>query len=227
MNIGIVTSFYNHYDRFFPQWALSLSELKTKPSAITVVVCGDLYEKENIDKGETILKQMGVPYQIIYMEFLGMGEGRNRAVAATNTEWIQYLDVDDVILPNAIDHYKKYQHLADVISGGLKIQGAKNQIILYDKLATREKAIRGGYVCCSHAVYKKKFWEMSPYITKNDYIEQSLWLGFAQHGAEFIGTKEVCTLYLSRQDGHNLTMTPEQKREARDQWLRFIKEGVK
>ena len=51
-----------------------------------------------------------------------MGYARNKAVENSPTEWIVYLDVDDVILYDAIDNYNKYETMADVICGGLLIE---------------------------------------------------------------------------------------------------------
>jgi hypothetical protein len=58
MDIGIVTSFYNHYDRFLPDWLTSIYELKTKPAAVTIVISGDKYDAGNIRLG--LLQKIGV-----------------------------------------------------------------------------------------------------------------------------------------------------------------------
>lgn len=228
MDIGIVTSFYNHYDRFLPQWSESISELNTKPSAVTIVVSGPDFTQSNINKSIEILQSCGLNPTVFYLtEHKGMGHARNEAVRLTNTAWIQYLDVDDVILKDALDIYSKYENRADVISGGLKITGDKSGKDLIFTNASRKAALAGDHVCCSHAVYKKSLWEKRPYITINDYVEQPLWLGFAQIGAEFVGTSEICTVYNTRKDGHNMSMTDEERRYARAQKEHFLKSGVK
>ena len=228
MDIGIVTSFYNHYDRFLPRWANSIAKLKTKPSVVSIVISGPDYDPINIQSATKVLEDAKIQYNISYLpEHKGMGVARNEAVRITNTHWIQYLDVDDVVLEDALDIYSKYENKADVISGGLKIIGDKPEKDLIFRNASREAAIRGDHVCCSHAVYRKSLWEKRPYITINDYIEQPLWLGFAQVGARFIGTEEVCTVYNTRRDGHNMSMTEEDHVHARAQKDFFIKHGVK
>ena len=227
MNIGIVTSFYNGYDRFLPQWLNSIYRLKTMPSQLTIVASGQEYDVENIHKALKILKKINIPYKIIYLKkHMGMGFARNKAVENTNTEWIQYLDVDDIILPDAINIYNKYKDETDIICGGLDIKGdKKNKKALYP-YASRERQLQGKHCTSSHGVYKRKFWELSPYVN-NDWCEQILWLGFAQHGAEFMGTKELCTVYLTRKDGHNLNMTKKDWELVKAQREFFVKEGVK
>lgn len=228
MDIGIVTSFYNGYGRFIRQWVASICELKTKPKAITIIASG---EKHGMDKEiqEYFLnkcEEIKIIPTIKLIHHKGMGYARNIAVQSTDTKWIMYLDTDDVILPNAIDTFIRYKCKADVISGGLRYRGIKKHRDRLYKNASRERIIKGGYCACSHAVFKKKFWEMSPFILKNDYVEQVFWLGLAQKGAKFIGTDEVCTVYLTRREGHNCNMTKKDWAECNEQKRRFLKEGV-
>ncbi len=223
MNIGIVTSFYNGYGRFLLQWATSINELYTPPTMVTAVASGQDHGlmKDMKKQVEELIPNIKIYY---LSEHEGMGYARNKAVEYTKTEWIQYLDVDDIILPEAINIYNKYAHKTDVICGGLDIRGAKNRKCLYLH-ASRKRQLQGKHCTSSHGVYKRKFWELCPYVN-NDYCEQILWLGFAQHGAEFMGTKEICTVYLSRADGHNMNMTKEHWNAVKEQRELFVKEGV-
>lgn len=203
MNIGICTSFYNGYGRFFPRWIKSIRELKTQPNLITIVCSGD-------NHGLTVVPpDINVIYE---KEHKNMGHSRNIAVENTNTEYIMYLDIDDTILPDAINIYAQYEGY-DVISGGLKIVGDRqNKDLIFN--ASRERQLQNKHCCCSHAVYRRSLWEQRPYI-EHDFCDQPLWCGFALLGAEFIATKEVCTVYHTRKDGHNMQLTNEDRKLAR------------
>jgi hypothetical protein len=137
-----------------------------------------------------------------------------------------YLDVDDTILPDGIQNIQKYEGLADVICTGLRVVGdRKNKDMIFTG-TTNSTILAGKHGSCSHSPFKKKLWEKSPYIEQNDYCEQPLWLGFAQIGASFVETKEICTMYHSRGSGHNLSMTKAQKEESRKQYSKFLEYGV-
>ena len=227
MNLGIVTSFYNGYDRFLTRWVSSICRLKVKPAYVVMYASGPMADKRNKYSAIELLKIAGINHLFLETrEHLGMGYARNHAVRNCMTKWIMYLDVDDTILPNATRSIGQYENLADVICTGLKVVGdRKNKAFIYTD-TTRESILAGKHGSSSHSVYKKSIWEKAPYIETNDYIEQPLWLGFAQAGATFIGTKELCTVYHSRKDGHNLSMTKTQKEEARLQYKQFLKDGV-
>lgn len=227
MDVGIVTSFYNGYDRFLPQWALSICRLKLKPKKVVMVQSGRLESFANREFAEAQFKKAGIDHLYITMrEHNGMGYARNMAVRNCITEWVMYLDVDDTVLPNALKIVVNYEKLADVICTGLKVTGdRKNRTMIFEN-TTRESILAGLHGSCSHSVFKKKFWESAPWIETNDYCEQPFWLGLAQAGATFVGTKEVCTVYHARKDGHNLSLTPEQRAEARKQFNYFKEYGV-
>jgi glycosyltransferase involved in cell wall biosynthesis len=250
MDIGIVTCFYNYYDKFFCQWLNSILELKTKPSTITVIVAGKKYDIENLINGIKILKEINIPYNLIYIEEktfeqtygknTGIGYYRNYAVRNTDTEWIMMLDVDDIILPNGIDDISKYKNGADIIACGYRVFGyAKKKFVnkfnaidrgdyadrLYSDI-NKEKILKGTRCPSPHAVFKKKFWEMSPCIEYTDFMLYPFFAGLIQKGAEVVGMEEVCTAYLSREDGHNASLTPDDWKFVKKVKEITIKEGL-
>jgi len=210
MSIAIVTSFYNGYEQFLPQWIESINNLTVKPTRIITVASGPFkYDGKN-------------PITYFIPEHRGMGYARNMAVELADSEWIMYLDIDDIILPRTLEYAEKYIN-ADVICGGLKITGDRGDRIKMYPHASLENALQGINVCCSHAIYRKSLWEQSPYLEINDYIEQPLWAGFARLGAKFVGTEEVFTQYNTRKDGHNMQLTKEQMAEAKEQKFKKLR----
>lgn len=227
MNIGIVTSFYNGYDEFLPRWTESICAQTVKPTMVVMVASGPMKSSVNRAAAERMLEKVGIPHVFVYVrKHKSMGFARNAAVMYCSTEWVMYLDVDDTILPDGIENIQRYEHMADVICTGLRVIGdRKNKNMLFTG-TTNSTILAGKHGSCSHSPYKKKLWEKSPYIEQNDYCEQPLWLGFAQAGATFVGTKEICTVYHSRKSGHNMSMTKEQVKRSREQFQRFMKDGV-
>lgn len=222
MNIGICTSFYNGYGKYLDRWLNSVLNMNPLPDHITIVASGKdngFAFKTGYNESETIALPK---VKFIYLpEHISMGHARNEAVKNTESDYVLYLDVDDEIVPNALQIYSNYEGY-DVISGGLSIKGDKpNRELIFN--ASNERQLKGKHCCCSHALYKKELWEKSPYIESNDYIDQPLWIGFAKLGASFIGTKEICTIYNTSKTGHNMSLTPEQKQEALEQKKKLLR----
>ena len=227
MNIGVVTSFYNGYDRFLPEWALSICRQSIRPEQVVMVASGAMKDPGNLQTAMKLFER----YQLRFTAYQlpnhkGMGNARNAAVRACGTEWVIYLDVDDILLPAGIEYVSRYEKDADVICTSLAVEGDRGRKQFCYKDSTTEKQLRGEHCSSSHSAFKKDFWKKSPFIETNDYIEQPFWLGLAQAGARFVGTVEPISLYRSRKSGHNMSMTKEQRKEAREQYARFVKEGV-
>ncbi len=90
MEIGIITVVFGDYNKFIPQWYDSIKKLTVKPKQITIVA----YDTE-IEPIEGV--------QIIKINKTTQGHARNIGIENTNTDWIVYIDVDDRILPHAIE----------------------------------------------------------------------------------------------------------------------------
>lgn len=205
MQLGIVTIAYNNYAKFLPQWCDSINGLTQPPSVVTVVL--------GKDNGITTEIRTQCLEQLPQLNFVKaktststMGNLRNVAVEYTSTEWIQYLSVDDIILPYAVEEYEKYVDSADFIS------------VMWQSVATwkddaptlthkprlpevmaRERGGRGFVV--NHSPYRRSFWERSPYMN-HDYPNAPFVAGLVELGARFVATERPCTVYLRRIDSH-------------------------
>jgi hypothetical protein len=135
-----------------------------------------------------------------------MGKLRNIAVKHTETEWIQYLSVDDVILPDAIEEYEKVEAEADFISirwESLALWAPdepvrEHKARLPEEMAHEQKG-RGFVV--NHSPFRRSFWERSPYM-EHDYPNAPFVAGLVELGARFKGTEKPCTRYMRRLDSH-------------------------
>lgn len=204
MNIGIVTAVWNGYGQFVDQWLDAISKLETKPTAITIALGKDhgLYSvTEMLEK----YPDLPIKFHRTYAEPL-MGPMRNAAVRETKTEWIMYLSVDDVILPGAIDEFKKYEKNADYIcikwqSVATWRQGAK--VLTHNPKTPQEMAelYNGKGFIVGHSPFRRSFWEKTPYKA-HDYPNAPFVADLVEAGARFVKTEEPCTRYLRRLDSH-------------------------
>lgn len=231
MNLGIVTSCYNNYDNFLKDWVNSIINLIEKPNQIIIVQSGMKYKKENFTEAEKLLKLNKINYKILFIKkHKGMGFARNQAVKNCNTEYIMYLDIDDLIKKDALTILKKYYKKADVICGGLEIH-FKDKITKEIYLnASYIKCLKGKRVCCSHAVYKKDLWTKFKYPEdklRSELCNGFIWLGFAKLKAKFLGIEEVLTVYKRRVEGHYFTITKPNKKDWKRKKKNFLKENKK
>ena len=224
MDISIVTSCYNGYDRYLPRWIDSICKGISKPRQVVVIaVEADLRNLEYVIEKAV---EHNIRYHIAETTSAkAMGVLRNKAVEAATQEWIMYLDVDDEILPGALVDINKYKDKADVIVGGLLIKRKGKMSVKKFLHASNQAVLNGRHCSSSHGIYRKSFWKKAPYHEYNDWCEQPFWIGLAYAKARFIGIPEVCTIYNRSETGHNLSMTKEDKKRAKRQRERMLKQG--
>lgn len=205
MNIGIVTAAYNGYGIYIDQWLKAISELKTKPDQVTVAL--------GKDHGLTNEFELFDIYPDLNLKFVHcedsrplMGVMRNHAVEATETEWIMYLSVDDVIMPEAIDTFKVLEKDADYICISWLSRATwskKADVIFHQGKTPQELAqkFRGKGFIVNHSPYRRSFWELTPYM-EHDYPNAPFLAGVIKNGGRFVKTDTPCTMYLRRKDSH-------------------------
>jgi hypothetical protein len=205
VNIAIVTTAYNGYQRFIPQWLEAISKLKDKPTEVVIAM-----EKwpdkardnmfENLDK---TIKELNV--RVVEVDRAeNMGHMRNIAVAETSTEWVMYLSVDDVILPNAINELKKHDNGDYICITWKSVATWTNDEEKIHKGITPEEMVlkhNGKGFIVGHSPFKRWIWEKNPYM-EHDYPNAPFLAGAVENGAKFTKTGHPCTLYLRRLDSH-------------------------
>lgn len=205
MNIGIVTTAYNGYGRFAIQWLDAIAHLDTPPAAVTIALGQD--HGADIDELHRFAKWAEIPLTIVVTDADPlMGPMRNAAIEETHTDWIMYLSIDDVILPNAIDEFKKYEADADYICIKWKSIATWNpraKELIHNPKTPREMALQynGKGFIVGHSPFRRKFWEKHPY-KPHDYPNAPFVADMVEGGARFMKTEEPCTLYLRRLDSH-------------------------
>lgn len=200
MDIGIVTIAFNGYGRFLVPWCKSICELYSSVSTATVAL------GKNHGVTDEILREAR---ETIYLDVIEapdletMGSLRNLAVEATDTEWIQYLSIDDIILPWAIEEYERYSNRSDFICISWQSEATwKNagRLTHTPKTPIEVAKTHKGFIN-NQSPYRRWIWERNPYMNHN-YPNAPFIAGAVELGARFSKTKRPCTVYLRRLDSH-------------------------
>lgn len=71
---------------------------------LELIVVDDGSPDESINRAKMILKESQLQYEIIRQENLGQGSARNAGLRVANGEWVLFLDSDDMLSDNGIEH---------------------------------------------------------------------------------------------------------------------------
>lgn len=212
MNISLVTIAYNGYGQFLKQWCTFVSEMTIKPTKC-VVVLGERHgaTPKMIDECLEILPEL-----VIILDKSSaatMGAYRNKAIEATDTEWVQYLSIDDKIMPDAIEHYKKYEEDADYLSvSWVSVTTWTSEEDKHHNAVTPEimaKHNAKGFIV-GHSPFRRWLWEKAPY-EDHDYINYPFLAECIKNHARFVAIPEVCTVYLRRPNSHARNVLPRRR----------------
>jgi len=237
MNIAIVTVAYKGYGKFADQWLGFINQSLIKPKKIIIALGQDHGLK---DHNALLEKYKHLDLQFHFCENLKplMGPMRNAAVNMAETEWVQYLSIDDQLLPNAIGEFESLQDGADYICISWESQAQWKPLapIAYhlgktpERLAT-EFETRGFIV--GHSPFRKKFWDMESYMN-HDYPNAPFVAGMIKNGARFISTETACTRYLQRKDSHAARLgrrgkkfAVEGERQQARKWKKYLQDTMR
>jgi hypothetical protein len=215
LKLGVTTTVWGTYSRWLPAWVASVAVQSVRPELVTIVDAG----ADDLGPAREALTASRLDWQIITSRYEGMGQVRNAAVAATETEWVMHLDADDVLLPRALADAAAVAEETDVVSLGALRDGRE---VVFPHVS-REMILRGRLGAFSPSPYRRHLWKRRPYITANDWIESALWVGFAHLGARFTGTPRAGFVYRQHDASHSHTITPADKRAAYAQLRRLCR----
>ena len=223
--LTLVTSFYNHYDRFLSKWIDSVLSSTQLPDEIILLVSGDQYDPSLIREAEDKLEGK-VPYKTVYRPHLSMGKARNNGVKEASGEWIMYLNVDDELISLGIERIKKsIGPDCDILIGDMIWEGKPPLDGIKRYKITRE-SILAGKQTNDHSSYRKSFWEKSPYIEYSGDVDMAFWLGLVMEGARIKSIQKVLTKHLFRPDAVFAKYSVEDRQEIRRMIKIWRKEGV-
>ena len=186
MSIGIVTTAYGEaYHGFLDQWSAAILDLQTQPDWITIVHDGvpiDLQAKvtKRLDPTWILEPRAGVFHPQIHV---------NAGIAVTFTDWILKVDVDDVLLPHALDGVRDCE--ADVLSFGYRIGDFDHpsQLVSAETIMRKSNNPIGS---CSP--FRRWVWESNQFEDRL-YDDWCFWIKAARAGAIFDATGRVDYIY--------------------------------
>lgn len=211
----MATTVWGTYSRYLPDWIASVAAQTVRPELVTVVDAG----ADDTGPAREALAASGLDWQIVTAPYEGMGHARNTAIAATGTPWVMHLDADDTLLPHAVADAAELADRADVVSVGALRDG---QEVTFPHVS-RQQILRGRLGAFSCSPYRRSLWERCPYLTRNDWVDSALWVGFAHLGARFAGTRRAGFVYRQHPGSHSHTITAPEKRAAHAQLRRLCR----
>lgn len=205
MNITIVTTAYKGYGQYADQWLSFIAASYEKPTKVIIALGKD----HGLVNHKTLLKKYSnLDLQFHFCESTKplMGPMRNEVINEATTEWVMYLSIDDMLLPNAIAEFQRFVDYADYICISWESITTWNPLapITYHEGKTPERlALRhkGHGFIVGHSPFRRSFWVKSPYMN-HDYPNAPFVADMIKNGARFASTDLACTRYLRRMDSH-------------------------
>lgn len=213
MDIAVVTSCWGNYGGWLPDWAESITRQTLHPTQVIIADMG-VRDAEPLYHAIDLLNEAGIPAFPVWDQHQGMGHARNTAVAATTTEWVMHLDADDVLLPRCLRDCSQLTEEADVICIG----GVRHGRVKRFPEASTKAVLNGQHCSFSCSPFRRKFWELSPFQTENDWVDSVFWVGLAHQGARFKGTTHAGFRYRDHEDSFSHKLTPSDRQAALGQW---------
>ena len=189
VSVGIVTSCYGaKYHGFLDDWSSAILDLNTQPDWITIV-----HDGVDLDIQRAIDRRLDIDWieDTLTAHRLHPQVHVNQAIAQTFTDWILKVDVDDQLMPHALDGWQDTQ--ADVVSFGYRIDLADHPsrpVTAEEMLAKLDNPIGS----CSP--FRRWVWETNRFrdILYDDW---AFWIEAARAGAVFTNTGRVDYRYRS------------------------------
>ena len=184
MSIAVVTACVGkNYHFFSSSWIQAVLKLERKPDEI--VIATDLINSE-IWLPDGLVRYVPVPKES--RSNLG-AFAVNQAIAVTTSDWICKIDVDDTILPHALNELDSCE--ADVYCFGIEINGQ-------GRLATEVNAeivlAQDDPQIYSNSPYRRWVWEANPYEDMF-YEDGVFWYAAAIEGATFAASPNIDYIY--------------------------------
>lgn len=196
MNLGIVTVVHSGYGKYLVSWCEHISRLQPQPKV--TVVLGDNHQvsPKMLKKYRSILPQL----KIIESSGTKLGKLRNVAISKTNTEWIMVLDVDDIILPNAMEELQLASVDGDFILLTWYIY-RNGEIAIKTQISPYESATRyyGRIFFHNANPFRRSFWVTNPF-GNNDYPGAGFVVGLVEAGARITRVQNPCVVHVRHQD---------------------------
>jgi len=205
VNIGVFTIAFNGYGRFVNEWLESVFKQSIKPKEIVLVL-----GKKHGTPEEVLKKAKKNKVKIIFVEEeFSMGKLINKAIKDIKTEWVLRVDVDDILLNNAIEEIKNKSKNCDAVALKFLKYGIEKQSPMPEKekiLNWRKNYIESGYVAV-----KRIFNNEILYYDDNDFPNFPFLFKAFYLGMKFDSSDKVCVVYQKRDNSHSTGLRTKEK----------------
>lgn len=191
VSIGIVTTVYGEpYYGFLDRWSAAILGLNTQPDWITIVHDGvpiDVQAKitKRLDPTWILEPRGSVFHPQVHI---------NIGIAVTFTDWIVKADVDDLLLPHALDGVRESE--ADILSFGYRVGDTDHPSRVVSAEAVLQKSSNAVGSC---SPFRRWVWEANRFEDRM-YDDWAFWIKAAQAGAVFDATGRVDYVYSAHPD---------------------------
>lgn len=197
MSVAVVTVAVGEtYQRFLPEWATAVSQLHSQPDEVVIV--GDRIPgkvREQID-------QLLIDWTWIQGKRPWKHHPQvlaNDAIRLTGSDWICKMDVDDVILPHALDPLDSLD--CDVLMFGMSINALKH--FLVPPMTGKEILDSPVNRIFAGSPFRRWVWEASEGFQDMLYDDWRFWREAARNAARFAPSGTIDYVY--RLADHNAT----------------------
>lgn len=119
------------------------SVLRQTYKQLELIVVDDGSKDNSINKAKRLLETSGIRYEIISQKNSGQGAARNAGLKVSNGEWVIFLDSDDMLSDNGIEH------MVSVISHNVDMIFCDQNSILSSNEAIRKcESCEQEYISC-------------------------------------------------------------------------------
>ena len=200
MSIAVVTAAIGPtYHRFLDPWSQAIQRLDRTPDEI-IIVTDDVEEAEMWVHWQPGLRLIEATTKYVNHPQVCV----NDAIAATTTDWVCKMDVDDELYRHALDPLAEVD--ADVYMFGIRL----NEVNLPARHVTRGEVLRTPHnLVFSGSPFRRWVWEHSPY---QDMIceDWRFWVDAARNGARFLASPTIDYRYVIH--GSNISLNTDQPR---------------
>lgn len=158
--------------------------------------------------------------QVIFQDNRGASAARNRGMMATRSEWIQFLDGDDALLPDKISRQLALATNADLVVGDYE-QVMPNGLLL--PVLAQQGAPWMGLIKTKLGTTSANLWRREAVLAAGGWREDlqssqdyELMFRMLQHDARVVCDGRIATVVLKREEG-SISRTSE-----RENWHRYI-----
>ncbi len=179
--IEIICTAYDGYARFIPQLMLSVENQTVKPDKVTIVLGRDHGLKD--EKG----------LNLIYTEEHNIGRLLNIGLRQSKADYVLAPDIDDLMLPNAIEDILQVKKDVVLCDYYVKKKGVVEKQESYNPENSGFFGGKPGYYAFKRGIAEYE---------DHDYRDIPMLLNLKSKGATFGKAERPAFFYLQRTDGH-------------------------